>query len=181
MNTSAHDPKTVGPIPSWSDTRRSPALMLASWWGSGLSPVAPGTVGSLFALPAIALIHAFSGVWGLLAGGVLLFGLGVWAAGSAGRAWGQVDHGAIVIDEVVGQLLTVLIPVAVLANWAPLEAVYAAGFVLFRVFDIVKPWPAGWLDRHSKNGLGVMLDDVAAGVWAGFVLTALLTAFLGLA
>lgn len=181
MNTSAREPAITGTAPSWSGIRRSPALMLASWWGSGLSPVAPGTAGSLCALPAIALIHAVSGVWGLLVGGVLLFCLGVWASGRAGRVWGQVDHGAIVIDEVVGQLLTVLIPVAVLADWAPLGAVYLAGFVLFRVFDIVKPWPAGWLDRHSKNGLGVMLDDVAAGVWAGFVLTVLLLVFLGLA
>ncbi len=90
---------------------------------------------------------------------------------------GKVDHGAIVIDEVVGQLIAVAIPFYLLgvAILSLPEALFL-GFVAFRLFDIVKVWPADYFDVHSKNGWGVMLDDVFAGIWAGIVV-----ALLGLA
>ncbi len=138
-----------GPPPPW--------VLVAAWGPCGYSPVAPGTVGTLGAIP---LAWALSRLgWPTYLGATaLLLVLGVVAAGRAGRHWGVVDASPIVIDEVVGYLLTVaLIPF----SWVTA----LTGFVLFRIFDILKPWPVSALDR-IKSGLGVMLDDVGAGVLA---------------
>ena len=94
---------------------------------------------------------------------VLLSALGVWCCGIAGRRLGVSDHPAIVWDEVVGMALTLL---AVPLTWPH----YLLGFALFRAFDILKPWPVGVLDRQVSGGLGVMLDDLAAGLLAGTTL-----------
>ncbi|GEO82716.1 phosphatidylglycerophosphatase A family protein [Pararhodospirillum oryzae] len=145
-----------------------PLLLVTTWFGSGLSPVAPGTMGSAAALPfAWGLMWAF-GPWGLGVATVLVTVLGIWACNAHVRRTGEQDPGRIVIDEVAGQWLT-LLP-------APLDPVsYLIGFALFRLFDITKPWPVGALDRGLKGGLGIMLDDIAAGVYAG-VLVALVVA-----
>lgn len=146
-----------------------PAVLLGTWFGAGLLPLGPGTWGSLAALPLAWVLVRVGGLGALLAASVVVFGAGWWASSVLARASGIKDAGSIVIDEVVGQWLTLGIALAV----APLDPLaYAAGFVLFRIFDIVKPWPVSWVDRALAGGLGVMLDDVAAGLYAGAILVA---------
>jgi len=136
--------------------------MLALGFGAGLSPVAPGTAGSLAALPLAFLLKHLSWPW---YGAALLaaVGVGIVVCERAGRALGVADHRAIVWDEFCGLWLALaLVP----NRWPWL----VAGFVLFRLFDIAKPWPAGSIDRRCKNGAGVVLDDLAAGLWTLLVL-----------
>jgi phosphatidylglycerophosphatase A len=140
-----------------------PVLFLAFGFGSGLAKKAPGTFGTLAAIPVyLAIVQANS----LLA--YSLFTLvvtlvGVWICGQAAEKLGEHDFGGIVWDEIAGYLITMwLVPF----SW---EAV-GLGFVLFRVFDIFKPWPIRWIDRQVHGGLGIMLDDVLAGVFAGGLL-----------
>lgn len=141
----------------------SPAGWIASGFGSGLAPKAQGTFGSLAAvLPWLLLRELPLPVYALVL--VAGFALGVWACQVAGRALGVDDHRALVWDEFVG-LWIALLPAMHAPWWAVL-----AGFVLFRLFDVAKPWPISWLDRHLKGGLGVMVDDVVAGVFAAVVL-----------
>lgn len=140
-----------------------PAPLLATWFGAGLSPWAPGTAGSLVALPLAWLISDHTGALGLAIATFVVFGAGIWASHVHSSTTGKADAGEIVIDEVAGQWLTlILIP--------PDIAMYALGFVLFRLADIVKPWPISWIDGRMKGGLGVMLDDVLAGVFAAIIL-----------
>lgn len=176
MTTSAPE-KPSGSTPTWAATLRSPALLLASGLGSGLSPVAPGTAGSLLTLP-LAWFLLPLGPGAVLGVSAALLFIGAWASTRAGAAWGKVDHGAIVIDEVVGQLITLALPLFILPELADDYWLFMLGFALFRLFDIVKPWPARYFDLHCKNGWGVMLDDVVAGLMAGIVLTALSPALL---
>ena len=96
--------------PTAAEVIKSPALLLATWWGTGLSPRAPGTVGSLAALPFCSIWLLYLPPWGVAGVALLLLFLGVWAAEQAGAAWGKPDHGAIVIDEVLGQLLALALP-----------------------------------------------------------------------
>ena len=144
----------------------SPAGWIACGLGSGLVPLAQGTAGSLAAiLPWLGLRLLPLPFYGLAL--VLAFALGVWACDAAGRALGVDDHRSLVWDEFVGQWLA-LLPLLLLAGpWWTI----AVGFGLFRLFDVWKPWPIGWLDRHLKGGLGVMADDVVAGMFAAIVLT----------
>lgn len=146
-----------------------PAFLLATWFGSGLLPKIPGTWGSAAALPFAWVIAWYGGPWALLAAAFVAFVAGLWAADVYGRHSGVKDAGPIVIDEVAGQWLT-LVP------FVPEPATYLAGFVLFRAADIAKPWPASWADRKLDGGMGVMLDDVIAGIYAGLALFALLWA-----
>jgi len=141
---------------------RQPACALAFGFGAGFAPRAPGTFGALLGLPlAAALTQVPLSVAAFV---LLLLGvLGVWCCDIAGRRLGVSDHSAIVWDEVVGMALTLL---AVPLAWRH----YLLGFALFRAFDILKPWPVGALDRQVGGGLGVMLDDVAAGLLAGATL-----------
>jgi phosphatidylglycerophosphatase A len=145
---------------------RHPAHFIALGFGLGLVRVAPGTFGTLLAIPLAAALRA-RGSDGVFAGAVVaLFALGVWAADVTGRDLGVPDHGAIVWDEVVG-FLAVLFFVGADAFWI------AAAFVVFRFFDIVKPPPIRQLDRALKNGFGVMADDLLA---AGYTLVVLAVA-----
>jgi phosphatidylglycerophosphatase A len=145
----------------------SPAGWIACGLGSGLAPVAQGTFGSLAAiLPWLALRTLALPLYLLVL--VLAFALGVWACDVAGRALGVDDHRSLVWDEFVGQWLALLPLLLVPAPWWTI----AVGFALFRLFDVWKPWPIGWLDRHLKGGLGVMADDAVAGALAGAVLAA---------
>lgn len=137
---------------------RHPAHFIALGFGSGLAPVAPGTFGTLLAVPiAFALWHATNSL-GFLVFVVLAFGVGVWASQVTGRALGAPDHGAIVWDEVVAFLLVLF-----LVGAQPLAI--AVAFVLFRVFDITKPPPIRQVDAMMKNGYGVMLDDLIAAAY----------------
>jgi phosphatidylglycerophosphatase A len=152
-----------------ADQRRAilshPAGWIASGFGAGLSPFASGTVGSAVALiPWIALRELD---WPLyLLAIAAAFVVGVWASDIVIRKLGVEDPGVIVWDEFVGQWIA-LLPLAVAPrSWAWV----VAAFVLFRVFDVWKPWPASWADRVVKGGFGAMLDDVIAGAYAALVL-----------
>ncbi len=140
--------------------------VLATWFGTGLLPWAPGTWGSLAALPFAYAIQQGVGQTGLFLAAVGLFAIGVRAADHYERRIGRRDPGAIVIDEVVGQWLTLA---AVPASWWS----YVAGFVLFRAADIVKPWPARLAERRLPGGLAVMTDDAVAALYAGLALWAI--------
>jgi phosphatidylglycerophosphatase A len=153
----------------------TPAGWLACGFGSGLTPVAQGTSGSLAALLPWLLLRELS-LPIYLAVLLLGFGVGVWACDVAGRAVGVDDHRSLVWDEFIGQwiaLIPLLIPALLPASGANWWMVLA-GFALFRLFDVWKPWPIRWLDRHLKGGMGVMVDDVVAGVFAAVVLGCLL-------
>ncbi len=141
---------------------RNPLHLLALGFGSGLAPVAPGTFGTLVAVPFYyLLVHAGAAVYFSVLCAATLFGIGI--CGYTARALGVHDHPAIVWDEVVGYLITMA--------WAPTAWYWMAmGFVLFRLFDILKPWPVRWADRRVHGGLGIMLDDILAGVMAWLVL-----------
>lgn len=144
-------------------SRTHPAYLIATWFGAGHLPRIPGTWGSLAALPFAWAIAAAGGPVALAIAAAVALAVGLWAAGVVERAHGAKDPGKIVIDEVAGQWLT-LVPVA------PDPLLYAIGFVLFRIADIWKPWPANWCDRALKGGPGVMLDDIVAGAYAGVAL-----------
>jgi len=146
--------RRLGPPP---EGRPGPWVILAAWGPCGFAPVAPGTFGTLGAIP-LAWAAARLPLPGQVALAVALGALGTVAAGHAGRYWRVVDASPIVIDEVVGYLVTML---AVPFSW-PAALV---GFLLFRACDVLKPWPASLFDR-MKSPLAVILDDVAAGVWA---------------
>lgn len=144
-----------------------PANVIATWFGVGLLPKAPGTWGSISALPFAWWIASYGGQLWLAAAAGILFLIGCLAAQSYGSANGNADAPEIVVDEVAGQWLT-------LAVVPPELFLYLVGFVLFRLADIVKPWPAGIVDRKMKSGFGVMLDDVIAAAYAsGFLLMGL--------
>lgn len=135
-----------------------PAHFLALGFGSGLAPRAPGTFGTLAALPLYLLLAGLSGplYWTV----VLLGGLlGIWACGRTGRALGVADHGGIVWDEIIAFLI--VLPFAPQSWWG-----YALAFALFRLFDIWKPFPIARLDARVQGGLGVMLDDLLAAGYA---------------
>jgi phosphatidylglycerophosphatase A len=143
---------------------RNPVHFLAFGLGSGAAPVAPGTFGTLAAVPLYLLLTQLPLPLYLLAV-VLAFGLGIWLCERTSRDLGVHDHGGIVWDEFVGFWLTM---VAAPEGWQWL----LAGFLLFRLFDILKPFPISYLDRHIHGGLGIMLDDAVAGSFAWFVLQA---------
>ncbi len=141
-----------------------PWVLLASWGPCGYAPVAPGTFGTLGAIPLYLGISRL-GTSAYVAFTLAFAALAMYAAARAGKYWGVADASPIVIDEVAGYLLTMAF---VPFSWPAA----AAGFVLFRIFDVLKPWPASALDR-VKNGFGVVADDLAAAVWAWAALSAL--------
>ncbi|MDR2877860.1 MAG: phosphatidylglycerophosphatase A [Chromatiales bacterium] len=141
---------------------RDPVNLFSLGFGLGAVPWAPGTFGTLLGIPLYLLLKDLS--WWVYGDAILLiFVLGAFAAEYTARVLGVHDHGAIVIDEVVGYLVAMI---AAPAGWGWI----IAGFVLFRVFDIWKPWPIGWLDRRVHGGFGIMLDDVVAGAYALLVM-----------
>lgn len=151
--------------------------LFATFFYVGRIPFAPGTFGSLAALPLAYALHRFAGFPALAAATVLLFGLGWWATAKATRDRADHDPSEIVIDEVVGQWIA-LWPLS-LGLWMrgidPAIFPYPGwigGFLLFRLFDIWKPWPVSWADR-KETALGVMLDDVLAGIMAAICVTIL--------
>lgn len=133
-------------------------FLLSTWFYTGYSKKAPGTVGSLCALPFAYLTIRYFGTLGLIFGAIILFLIGLWAAKIVIETTGTKDPQIVVIDEVVGIFIT-LIP-ANLIWWH-----FLAAFLLFRLFDITKPYPVSWADKQVKGALGVMLDDVLAGIY----------------
>jgi phosphatidylglycerophosphatase A len=144
--------------PSWRFVLRHPARFIAFGGGAGLAPVAPGTFGTLVAFPLYWLIHARLAPFEYLLLVAALFALGVWACEVTGRALGVADHGGMVWDEVVAFLL-------VLFFVPPSPLWQGASFLVFRVFDILKPPPIRYYERAFKNGFGVMLDDLVAAFY----------------
>jgi phosphatidylglycerophosphatase A len=140
-----------------------PAHFIALGFGAGLSPVAPGTFGTVVAIPLAILLREYANDAVFIGVVALLLGIGAWAAQVTGRDLGVPDHGSIVIDEVAAFLLVLF--------FVNLDGLHVAiAFGLFRVFDIVKPPPIRQFDAAMKNGIGVMLDDVLA---AGYTLLVL--------
>lgn len=148
--------------PSVSQLLRSPTMLLAFGFGSGLSPKAPGTFGTLAAIPFWWLMQGLAPVH-YLAIVVVTALAGCYLCGAASKKLGVHDHGGIVWDEMVGYWLTMFMAPA---GWG--WALY--GFVLFRLFDIAKPQPIGWVDRRVHGGVGIMLDDILAAGYAALVL-----------
>jgi phosphatidylglycerophosphatase A len=141
---------------------RALAVALGTGLGAGFSPIAPGTAGSVVGV-LLALALAPSGLFATALAVALLLPAGVWAAGVCGERYGSHDHGRIVIDEIAGQLIA-------LATFPARPGWLLGGFLLFRFFDIVKPYPARHIDRTWRSGLGVMVDDVVAGIYANLAL-----------
>ncbi|MBR9865912.1 MAG: phosphatidylglycerophosphatase A [Oceanospirillales bacterium] len=148
---------------------RNPVHFLAFGLGSGASPWAPGTAGTIAAIPLFLLIQPLSLAWyaSVL---VITFVLGIYLCGKTSEDMGVHDHGGIVWDEFVGYWITMF---AAPPGWLWI----VIGFVLFRLFDIIKPWPISWADKKVAGGLGIMLDDVLAGLMALVCLQLLTLAF----
>lgn len=153
--------------PRPAELARSPVLFLAFGFGAGLAPQGPGTWGSLLALPLAALLLPFP-AW-FFAATVLITLIGIPICGQAAKKMGVHDHGGIVWDEIAGQMIA-CIPLFVLPPSINLISGLGMAFVLFRMFDIAKPWPIRYVDKHVHGGLGIMLDDVLAGFAAAGVL-----------
>jgi len=148
------------------------AWILATWFGSGCSPKAPGTVGSFFSLPLM-WIGLKYGTNLFVCMAIILFFVGCWATGVVLKSQKDTDPGFVVIDETVGQMLTFALVINMPMSWyVPL-----LGFALFRFFDIVKLWPASFFDKFVHNAFGVMMDDVIAGIYAALVLCGILFLF----
>ena len=145
---------------------KHPVHFLAFGFGSGLSPKAPGTAGTLAAVPILYLMSFLTSVEYLIVLSMIIVA-GVWLCGQSSKMLGVHDHPGIVWDEFAGLLVTMI---AVPVTWGTV----LAGFILFRLFDILKPWPIGWLDKKISGGLGIMLDDLVAGALALSILQLLL-------
>jgi phosphatidylglycerophosphatase A len=143
---------------------RNPIHLLAFGFGSGLAPHAPGTFGTLVAVPIVLGVMQF-GFGAHLAFTIVAAAAGIWICGESARRLGVHDHPGIVWDEITGFSVTML---AAPPDWRWL----VAGFVLFRFFDIVKPWPIREADHSLSGGLGIMLDDIIAGIFAAAILLA---------
>ncbi|MDJ0751474.1 MAG: phosphatidylglycerophosphatase A [Woeseiaceae bacterium] len=139
-----------------------PVHFLAFGFGTGLAPFAPGTFGSL---PGVLLfwMTVDFGLYVQLGVAIALALVGIWLCGESARRIGVHDHGGIVWDEIVGMYITLLAAPATMTGWA-------LAFVAFRLFDIVKPWPIRDLDHSIRGGLGIMLDDLVAALYAAFFL-----------
>lgn len=149
--------------PSAAFMVRHPAHLIALGAGDGLVPGAPGTAGTLLAFPLYWMLVSYYTAPVLLGLIVLGFALGVWACGRTGRALGVSDHGAIVWDEIIAFTLVLF--------FTPEGLLWQAfAFLLFRLFDILKPPPIGYYDRKLKNGFGVMFDDLLAAFYTLLVL-----------
>jgi len=145
-----------------SDLLASPACFLGLGLGSGLSPKAPGTAGTIVAVPLF-LVCADAGTTVLWVVTVAMILMGAWICQCSATQLDSHDHPAIVWDEFAGFFVTMLFVSPTLHN-------VIAGFVLFRLFDILKPWPIKMIDEKVHGGIGIMLDDLIAGVLAGGIL-----------
>ncbi len=137
---------------------KNPLHFFALGFGSGLMPKAPGTFGTLAAIPVYLLMSELP-LWLFISLTAVITILGVYICDYTSKALGVHDHSGIVIDEIAGYLITMI---AVPADWLWI----ILGFILFRLFDILKPWPISWLDKKVSGGFGIMIDDVLAGIFA---------------
>lgn len=142
-----------------SDLSNYAGRVIATWFGSGLLPKAPGTWGSLAALPFAWVIADIGGPVWLAVATLAIYAIGTWATAVFLRSTDDPDPGPVVVDEVAGMWMTlILVPVD--------PVIYGFGFIAFRIADIFKPWPASWADSHIKGANGVMLDDVLAAIYS---------------
>ncbi len=135
----------------------NPWHLLALGFGSGLSPIMPGTMGTLAAIPFYLLLVQLP-LTVYLAITVIAGVIGIKICGKTAGDMGVHDHGSIVWDEFVGFWLAMAFVPVVSWQWV------LAGFIIFRIFDMAKPWPIGWIDRHVHGGFGIMIDDIVAGI-----------------
>lgn len=155
--------------PSFAYLLKHPIEMLAFGFGSGLAPKAPGTFGTLIAIPFYFLIKDLSWPWYITFVAVT-FLVGVYLCEVAAKSQQCHDHPGIVWDEMVGYWLTMFLAPPGIVWWV-------VGFVLFRIFDIFKPWPIAWFDRQIEGGFGIMFDDVLAAIYAFIGLQAIALAW----
>lgn len=148
--------------PTFIRLLKNPAHLLAFGFGAGLSPKAPGTVGTVVAV-ALYLLFADLSLLPYLAVVAAASAIGFYVCGRTARDLGVHDHPGIVWDEIAGFWLAMT---AIPVSWGWI----AAGFVIFRLFDIWKPWPISWCDRRVSGGVGIMLDDLLAGVYTWVIL-----------
>jgi phosphatidylglycerophosphatase A len=141
---------------------RNPKHFLAFGFGAGASPIMPGTIGTLVGVLVFMTLSEAS-LWNYLLITTVAFFLGIWLCGSTAKEIKVHDHPGIVWDEIVGYLIA-MIGLPFSFPWI------VAGFVLFRAFDIFKPWPIKWIDSYVHGGFGIMLDDVLAGIYTLIVL-----------
>ena len=163
-------PQDRAPKPPARLILTTPEHLIAFGFGAGLSPQAPGTVGTLWGVP-FWLALCWLPPLGHLIAVALLFGFGVWVCGRSATLLGVPDHSGIVFDEIVGFLVTALplLPaLGLVTDWRTPWLVLA--FVVFRLFDIFKPWPIRMLDARVHGGFGIMLDDLVAGLYGAAVL-----------
>jgi phosphatidylglycerophosphatase A len=153
------------PVIDRAFVRRHPAHFIAFGAGAGLSPIAPGTAGTLVTLPLFSVLNFFLAPQALLMLIGAMFIVGVWACGVTGRALGEHDHGGMVWDEITAFCLVLL--------FTPNNILWQSfAFLLFRVFDIVKPPPIRYYDARLRGGFGVMFDDILAAFYALLCLAA---------
>lgn len=150
---------------------RCPWYFLAFGYGTGLSPIAPGTMGTLVGLGYFLLLSPLSG-WAYASVIVVMTLFGCWVCGYVSNSLGVHDHSGIVWDEIVGMLIT-------LWGFPPSFEYMVAGFFFFRLFDIVKPFPIAYIDKHIQGGTGIMMDDVLAAIPAWCCLYVLSGVFSG--
>ena len=141
--------------------RKFLAISSATGWGSGYFPLAPGTAGALVGLVFVVWLNASWFVLSLFS--LALFALGVWSGGAASQIWKKADPSRVVIDEIVGMMVT-MIGIPVTGYFVLL------GFLLFRLFDVWKPVPANYFEVRLPGGWGIMADDVMAGIYANIIL-----------
>ena len=158
------------------------ATIIASVFGIGYFGVAPGTVMSAVAVPLAILIALYGGGGiAVLIASLIALAIGIAACGEHVRATGREDPSECVIDELAGQWLACAFCLLPLGGLAPPSGIslpaFAVAFLLFRLFDIWKPWPVSWADQELKGGLGVMMDDIIAGLMAGVLVVAARLAF----
>lgn len=146
------------PVPSGLSFK-NPPVWIATWFGSGLLRPAPGTLGTLAAVPFGFAIQYLFGYLALAAAAVIMLAIGTRAADIYGRASGEKDDQSIVVDEVVGLWIAAIPAENDISLWI-------LAVILFRLFDIYKPWPASYFDKRAGSGFDVMMDDVIAGIYA---------------
>jgi phosphatidylglycerophosphatase A len=146
-------------------------VLLATGLGLGRAPIAPGTVGSAAGLLLVALLWELGGAWTVAAGAVVVTVVGMWAAGPAEAHFGRRDPGPVVVDEIAGQMVSLLC-------LAPTPTALAVAFILFRVFDVWKPFPVRQVEK-LPGASGIMVDDLLAGAYANLLHQALRWGFPG--
>lgn len=153
-------------LTNWNKSFFHPSLIVSTWFYTGLFPIAPGTMGSIVALPFAWLIIEYAGKFGLANATLIVFVIGLWSSREYMNETIKTDPGEVVVDEVVGQWLVCLL---IIDNNHIGQ--YILALLAFRIFDIMKPWPVSHFDKRH-DAYGVMMDDVAAGILGAAVLYA---------